>query len=178
MRKILIVALVLIVVAPAMFADLQIGGVAMYKGDVATINASGLGLNDFTFGLDARLNLGILQGSVAALYYPADVTPVAPLPSSLMVLTDVGLCIDVLFIRIGAGIGPNFSVALEDRGPAGTNYLPVGVNLKLAGDVNLGSFSVGLVGYYYVDSFSAFAEPNFFSRARPFVGVSALFKLF
>jgi hypothetical protein len=34
------------------------------------------------------------------------------------------------------------------------------------------------VGYYYVNSLSDFAEPDFFSRARPFVGVSALFKLF
>jgi hypothetical protein len=115
MKKILIAALVLFALVPAAtFADLQIGALALYKGDVSTLSVSGLGLNDFTFGLDARLNLGILQGSVAALYYPADTTAAAPIPASLLALTDVGLCIDILFIRIGAGIGPNFSVPLEN----------------------------------------------------------------
>jgi hypothetical protein len=177
MKRILLAVLIIAVFAPALtFADLQIGAVAMYKGDPATISVSGLGLQDFTFGLDARLNLGLLQGSLSALYYPADISTVTPIPASLVALTDIGLCIDILFFRLGAGIGPNFFIALEDT--EDPDALPVGVNLKFTGEVMLGSFSLGLVGYYYVSSFSDFAEPDFFSRAKPFFGVSALYKLF
>ncbi len=175
--RVLVITILLVFVSAATFADLQIGALAMYKGDPSTLSVSGLGLQDFTFGLDTRLNLGILQGSVSALYYPADITATDPMPASLVALTDVGLCLDVLFIRLGAGIGPNFSIPLESSTPA-RDALPVGVNLKLAGDVMLGSFSFGLVFVYYVNSFEDFAAPNFFQLARPIVGVSALYKLF
>ncbi len=176
MKKAIMAAFIILALSPALaFADFQIGALGMYKGDPATLGSTGLGLQDFTFGADARLNLWIVQGSAAVLYYPADVTAAAPIPASLMALTDIGLCLDVLFIRIGAGIGPNFAIALEN-GPS--DALPVGVNMKLTGEIMLGSFSIGVVGYYYVNSFSDFAASDFFSRARPFIGVSALFKLF
>jgi hypothetical protein len=175
--RILAISVLLVFVSAATFADFQIGAVAMYKGDPSTLSASGLGLQDFTFGLDTRLNLGILQGGISALYYPADITTAGPIPASLVALTDIGLCLDILFIRIGAGIGPSFSIPLESGAPV-RDALPVGVNMKLAGDVMLGDFSLGLVFVYYVNSFSDFAEPEFFRLARPFIGVSVLYKLF
>jgi hypothetical protein len=173
--RVLVITILLVFVSAATFADLQIGAVAMYKGDPSTLSVSGLGLQDFTFGLDTRLNLGMLQGSVSALYYPEDTSGLNP--ASLVALTDVGVCFDILFIRLGAGIGPNFSIPLESGTPA-RDAFPVGVNMKLAGDVMLGNFSLGLVFIYYVGSFSDFAEPDFWQLARPCIGVSVLYKLF
>lgn len=178
MKKLFIFAAVILAVIPAMaFADFQIGGVAMYKGDVSEIS-NGITLNDFTFGLDTRLNISILQGSLAAVYYPEDLSAVVPLPPSLTVLTDIGLCFDVLFLRLGAGVGPNFYIALANTPGSPQDAVPIGLNFKLAADINIGSFAIGLVGYWYMSSISDFTKPNFFDYTRPWVGVSALFKLF
>jgi hypothetical protein len=112
------------------------------------------------------------------LYYPEDSAGPVVLPASLSVLTDIGLSLDILFFRFGAGIGPNFMFALSETDWTSEQPIPVGLNLKLSADVNLGKFSLGLVGYYALQSFSDLGKPNFFDRARPWVGISALFKLF
>jgi len=169
MKKILFF-LILVAVIPAFaFADFQIGAIAMVKGTAASIQTGGIKANDFTYGGEARLNLGILQGGVSALYYPAD----ADMPASIVALTDVGLALDIWFIRLGAGLGPNFYSQLQNSG--GTRPLSVGLNMKLAGDINLGSISVGVVAYYYLNSLSDLRTAG---KARPWVGLTAMLKLF
>jgi len=69
MKKLLV--LLLVVVLPAFaFADFQIGAVGMYKGTMAQLKAKDVGLEDFTFGAEARLKLSLFQAGVSALYYP------------------------------------------------------------------------------------------------------------
>ena len=168
MKKLLVVLMILALPALA-FADFQLGGTAMYKGMLQDIQSGTTpGIDDFTFGAEARLKLGIFQGAAAVLYYGDEFYP------SLVALTDVGLSLDVLFLRIGVGIGPNFYIPLEDGGPTG---LPVGLNLKGSVDFQLGSISLGLVGYYYLASFEDL-NADLFQNAQPWIGLTALFKLF
>ena len=49
----------------------------MYKGllEDITSGTADIGLDDFTFGAEARLNFGLIQGAAAVLYYPGDPTP-------------------------------------------------------------------------------------------------------
>ncbi len=179
MKKLGILVLILVAFIPAFaFADFQIGGVAMYKGDPMGATVSSIGLNSFTFGADARLKLAIFQGSLAVLYYPADATAPAAIPASLMALADVGLSFDILFLRLGVGVGPNFTMALGQNEWTDTTPVPVGLNGKLSAEIMLGRVSLGVVGYYFVSSLSDFARPNFVDYTRPWVGISALFKLF
>jgi hypothetical protein len=168
MKKLLIVLIVALLPAMA-FADLQLGAVGMYKGDVTAVGTHPVSINDFTFGGEARLKLGILQGGLTALYYPTSAY------TQIVAVTDIGVSLDVLMLRFGAGIGPNFAFTV-----AGTTSQPanVGLNLKLSGDVNLGGLSVGLVGFYYLDSFSNLSKIGDVFGKLPWLGVSAMIKLF
>jgi hypothetical protein len=164
MKKLLLVLLLASIIPAAVFAELQLGGVAMYKGDPST--ATGVSVNDFTFGGEGRLKFGLLQGGVSALYVPSGSY------SSLAVLTDIGASLDVLFFRFGAGLGPNFSFNFGSGAPSPAS---VGMNVKVSADVNLGNLALGLVGYWYADSFSSLGST--FSR-MPWLGVTLLVKLF
>ncbi len=170
MKKLIVVLMIALLPAMAFALDFQIGGTAMYKGLLEDIESgvSDVGLDDFTFGAEARLNFGLIQGAAAVLYYPDEVAP------SLVALTDIGLTVNLAIVRLGAGIGPNFYIPLSDDGPKG---VPVGFNLKGAVDLQLGGISVGLVGYYYIASFEDLG-PELFQTAQPWLGLTVLFKLF
>jgi hypothetical protein len=162
-KKTLLVLLLASIIPAAVFADFQLGGIAMYKGDPST--ATGVSASDFTFGGEGRLKLGIFQGGVSALYVPS------PSYSSFAVLTDLGASLDVLFLRFGAGLGPNFSFNFGNGAPSPAS---VGMNVKVSADVNLGNLALGLVGFWYADSFSNLGST--FSR-MPWLGVTLLVKL-
>ena len=168
MKKILIVLLIALLPAMA-FAEFQIGGVGMYKGDVTTIQTTGVGLTDFTFGAEARLKFGLFQGGASLLYYPGVSY------NSIKALTDIGLSLDVAILRLGVGLGPNLAVNLGSGAAAPVN---VGVNLKLSADVNLGSLSIGLVGFYVLNDFSDFSNLGSVFSRLPWLGVTAMVKLF
>jgi hypothetical protein len=120
-----------------------------------------------TVGAEARLKLWILQGGISALYNPDPKTP------SIAVLTDVGLALDILFLRFGAGIGPNFSYT-----PSGTTkFASAGLNLKLSGELIVGPFCVGLVGYYYLKDFNDLSNLGKKFQKLPWLGVTAMLKL-
>jgi hypothetical protein len=166
MRKVLLVVLVAILPAMA-FADLQLGGVAMYTGDPTV--ATTVSVSDFTFGAETRLKLGLLQGGASLLYYPSAGY------ASIAALTDIGVSVDLLLFRLGAGIGPNIAFNIGDGAPTPVS---AGLNLKLSGDVNLGDISLGLVGYYYVSDFAQLANVGTIFSKLPWLGVTAMFKLF
>ncbi len=168
MRRVLMVLAVALLPAMA-FADFQIGGVGMYTGDVTTISTAGIGLSDFTFGAEARLKLGFLQGGASLLYYPGASY------SSILALADVGVSLDVAIFRLGVGLGPNIAVNLGGAAATPSN---VGLNLKLSTDVNLGSLSIGLVGFYYLDDFSDFSSLGTIFTRLPWIGVTAMVRLF
>jgi hypothetical protein len=169
MKKLMIVLVIALLPALA-FADmgLQIGGTAMYKGLLSDIldGPDGITLQDFTYGAEARLNFGLIQGAAALLYYPGT-------PNEIVALTDIGVTLNLAIVRLGAGIGPNFRIPL---GGAITG-VPMGLNLKGAVDLQLGKLSLGLVGYYYLASFSDLTA-DLFKTAQPWVGLTLLYQLF
>lgn len=170
-----LVVLLLVVVLPAIaFADFQIGGVGMYKGTMAQLKAKDVGVEDFTFGAEARLKLSLFQAGVSALYYPENISLMKP--PSIVALTDVGISLDVLFLRFGLGLGPNLVIALKDTGAE--KPFPVGLNLKGAIDVKIGNLSVGLVGFYYLDSIKDLKNVGQVFKEMPWLGVTAMFKIF
>ncbi len=170
MKKLIIVLVIALLPALAFGLDFQIGGTAMYKGLLSDfINPIGpvdLGLDDFTFGAEARLNFGLIQGAAALLYYPGT-------PNEIVALTDIGVTVNLAIVRLGAGIGPNFRIPL---GGAITG-VPMGLNLKGAVDLQLGKLSLGVVGYYYLASFSDLTA-DLFKTAQPWVGLTLLYQLF
>ena len=174
MKKLLV--LLLVVVLPVFaFADFQVGAVGMYKGTIAQLKAKDVGFEDFTFGAEARFKLSLFQAGVSALYYPENVAMLKP--PAIVALTDVGLSLDVLFLRFGLGLGPNLVIALKNE--AGFQKPdPVGLNLKLSADAKIGNLSVGLVGFYYLDSIKDLKNVGQVFKEMPWLGVTAMFKIF
>lgn len=169
MKKLIIVLLIAVLPAMAFAIDFQLGGTAMYKGLLSDIldGPDGITLQDFTYGAEARLGFGIIQGAAALLYYPDELSP------QIVALTDVGLTLNLAIVRIGAGIGPNFVIPLEGT----VTGIPLGLNLKGAVDLQLGKLSLGVVGYYYIASLSDI-NADLFTTAQPWVGLTLLYKLF
>jgi len=170
MKKLLIVLLIALLPTLAFSLDLQVGATAMYKGllsDFQGTNPS-IGFDDFTFGGEVRLGFGLIQGAAAILYYPGDPN------DSLKLLTDIGLSLNLAIIRLGVGIGPNVVVPLDGGTVTG---VPLGLNLKGAVDLQLGKLSLGVVGYYYLDSLSDL-NADLFKTAQPWVGLTLLYQLF
>jgi hypothetical protein len=173
MKKLFVLLLVAVALPVAVFADLQLGVVGMYNGGIDQIKAKTVGVNDFTFGAEARLKLGIFQGAVTGLYYP-EVDMVRP--AAIVAATDVGLAFDVLFLRLGAGIGPNFAIPVGDSGAG--DPAKFGANIKLTTDFRLGNLSLGLVGFYYLESFKDLKNVKEIFSDLPWLGITAMFKLF
>ena len=169
MKKLLVLLLVLVLPSLA-FADLRVGAVGMYKGTIDQLRAGGIGFDDFTFGADARLKLGIFQVAATGLYYPADLDR----PRSIVAAVDGGLAFDLAFLRLGAALGPNFRIPMGAVGET----TRAGINLKGNVDVNIGNFSVGLVGFYYLDSFQDLAHVGDVFTRLPWLGLTAMFKIF
>lgn len=169
MKKLIIVLLIAVLPTMAFAIDFQLGGTAMYKGLLSDIldGPDGITLQDFTYGAEARLGFGIIQGAAALLYYPDEFYP------QIVAMTDIGLTLNLAIIRLGAGIGPNFRIPLEGT----VTGIPLGLNLKGAVDLQLGRLSLGVVGYYYIASLSDI-NADLFTTAQPWVGLTLLYKLF
>jgi len=177
MKKWLFVLVIVAAMPILAFADLKVGVVGMYNGDPMLIEYEpDLGPEDFTYGLDARLNIGLIEGSLAAMFFSGydyydEYGYYYETPDSLYMLTDVGVTLKFLFFRFGAGIGPNFFMMLDD----GTDPFRVGVNMKVHADIELGKLSLGLVFFYIAQEFE---QLKYFEEMIPTVGLTALYKLF
>jgi hypothetical protein len=164
-KKILVV--LLIVLMPVMaFADFQLGATALYTGDITRIDRHQPSVSDFLFGLDARAKLWIFQLGTTPLYLPDQ--------SSFYVMNDLGLSLDIWFLRVGAGIGPNFlfSMGGEDE------TMLTDWNLRATTEIKLGSFSIGVAAWYLMSSPSDLKYFRDIIKDPPFVSITALIKLF
>jgi hypothetical protein len=164
--KRLVLVLVIVMLPALAFADFQIGAVGVYNNDITQISSAAVSSSDFLFGLEARAKLWIFQVGADALYVPGD--------QSLVALTDAGLAFDILFLRLGAGIGPDF--AFLTNGEGGTELYSW--NMKLAADINLGNLAVGVEAFYVYDSPSDLADIGTIFQQTPFIGVNLLIRLF
>jgi hypothetical protein len=169
MKKI-IVLLVLLMVPVLAFAQLWVGGVGMYESTLDNLKAGNVSASDFTYGLEGRLSLGVFQGGLTALYFPGYI----PEWDMAAIMADAGLSVNLLFVRVGLGAGPNYLMYLDSTSPS--DAMPFGVNLKASADIEFGYMSVGLVGYYLFNNFKELLKADY-SSAVPYLGVSVLFQL-
>jgi hypothetical protein len=136
MKKTIILVLVLGLIPLALFADFGIGGAAFYNSpvlifqDVPT-SSEGLGLEDFTFGANARFKLSLLQLDALALLTLGDA-------ANVKAFLDAEVCLDLLILRLSAGAGPKFDYYFD------SGDFETGFNAKANADIKLGKISFGL----------------------------------
>jgi hypothetical protein len=184
MKK-LLVLMILVLVPMVTFADFQIGPTALYNmrfTNPEQVDTSTLSLDDFTFGADARLNVSILQGSAYALLTlgSVDNSTAIPkyVPTTVDLFFDVGVCLDIMFFRFGAGIGPNFAILFPDPlDTTNTDIFGVGANVKFSADVMLGSIAIGLVYFMDTNLTTSAVVETIASKWDGHLGLSLLFKL-
>ncbi len=136
MTKRVLIILALCLVPLLSFAELGVGGAAFFNSPVLIgqqVTSSGLTSGGFTFGGDLRFKLAILQLEALGLVTMAGGS------TALDLYTDAGLALDVLFLRLSLGAGPNFTYEFGGADP----FMP-GFNIKANADVKLGKLSVGL----------------------------------
>ncbi len=135
MKKKLLILIVLIVLPFAVFAEWGIGPAAFLKSPVLVgqpVDADNLNVNQFSFGADARLKVAIFQGEALLLLSLGEQT-------SINSYLNVGLAVDIAFVRLSLGVGPNFNFNL------GSNSLvQAGFNTKAGVDFMLGDVSLGM----------------------------------
>lgn len=171
MRRILITTLLLLLPV-ALFAQLQVGGTALYNYPLTERSSADTGEltpSDFTFGADARLKILLVQGSALALFTPGTDT----VPGNIDIFLDGGIAFDFLLFRFGLGAGPNFRVPLGEGETTG-----FGLNVKATADAMLGDLGVGLS---YLNKFElAFSQAGELldqDYSKGLLGVSVLFTL-
>jgi len=159
-------ALVLTSIPEASYADFQLGAVAMYNGDLWTLGTRPL---DIAWGMETRFKfLSVIQAGLTGLYY---IPSVMGGSTYILALTDIGLSLDVFFLRIGAGIGPDFVIPMAGPPVSSSSY----ANLKLSGDINIGPVSLGIVAFYPVMSVW---DLQYISSMKPWLGLTAMIRLF
>jgi len=137
MKKRVLIVLALCLVPLLSFAELGVGGAAFFNSPMLIgqeVTSSGLTSGGFTFGGDLRFKLSILQLEALGL------VTVAGGDTALDLYTDVGLALDLLFLRLSLGAGPNFTYVF---GGGADPFMP-GFNAKANVDVKLGKISLGL----------------------------------
>ncbi|MBN2441306.1 MAG: hypothetical protein JXJ04_08165 [Spirochaetales bacterium] len=178
MRKALFL-LILIALPFMAFAELQIGPTALYNVIFAPDEArsvgmyardEGISLADLTFGLDTRLKIGIFQGSAIALFSP----PAGELPTEAEIYLDAGIALDILFLRLGIGVGPNLIIAFDENID---KPVFLGGNVKISADIMLGGIAVSVNYLMYLPEFSKEALDYLTNNLEGNIGVSILFKL-
>ena len=153
--------------SPALsYAELQIGAVGMYNGDIAALGSQPL---DMTWGMESRLKfLKVLQVGLTGLYYTASVVGGS---SYIFALADAGLSVDIFFLRFGVGMGPNLLIPMSGPSVDATSN----ANLKLSGDVTIGPVAIGVIAFY---PFPSIWDVRNVSRTKPWIGLTAMLKLF
>jgi len=183
----LVLAALLIMPATAFSANLlgfRIGPSALYNTPMEEIDEfsfEDLEVEDFSFGVDARLNFAVLEGNVLAYFSKAseDVW-------SVDTLLNAGLSFPVAeILRLGVFAGPRFTFNIGgDDELEEFDWLNYGLNLKGSADFMLGNLGLSVfsivdtnmnIGDLGEDDFSfgdIFDDPSFS------VGASLLFTVF
>jgi len=132
-KFVLVVALAIVPLLA--FAETDIGLSGLYFGNPTSISKNTLNKDSVGPGLDLRAKLWIFQADLDATMIGKD---------SFLVMPTAGLSLDVLFLRVGAGMGP---VAYLEPG-ADEAFGIFAWTLKASADLLLGPFYVGVFGYY------------------------------
>jgi hypothetical protein len=177
MKKAILAACVIMVAAAGAFADgLWIGPSALYSVPLDRGSISETGPEAFTesflYGLDAKLELGILKGEASFLHMPST-SPYFP-KGFILSMLDVGLGLDLLIFNFGVGVGPNYLFPVISEVPV--EAADIGVNLKASAGVKLGKLGLNLYAIYLAESFAALAATDF-ENSSFLLGMNLQFKL-
>jgi len=184
MRRILIIALVALIPLAAFSQTFQIGPTAFFDfpmtpADAANIPLKEIGLDDFTFGADARFRLfKILEVSGLALFSPPAFyeEELYYVPGSIDIFADAGVYLGFGIIGAGIGVGPNFRIPIDTEGVS-DDVFQLGFNTKIHADVNLGKIGVSLNYLMYLPELSKEAFDALGDNLVGSVGVSVLFNI-
>ncbi len=165
-NKVLLIVLALFAVSTFSVAasgsdGLWIGGTGLYKYFVDPGEELEFDSDNFAFGLDARLRLGLLEGSLLAVYVPLGDD------NAVLSFANIGLNTNIGPVNVGASAGAAFiySEELDDSFDAG-------VNLKFTADLILGDISIGAYYLFWEDDFDEIKVAD-----KGLVGFSVLFRL-
>ena len=187
MKKIAFGCVLLIVLAGGAFADgLEIGPTAMLRFPFQAAEGEeafeDIGVEDFKFGADAEIMFGVFQIGALAEYRPGRDEGPAMVPPAIDMLVTGGLLIDLWILRVGAGIGPRFTVDLP--GPDapeppvdGPGNVGAGFAIKGNADLQLGRIALRLNVISGLDLLRAAAADNALEYADLQVGLSLLYDL-
>ncbi len=189
MRRFLAIVLVLCLPLSAFAADFLLGPSAIFDFPVPVaaetldqLARAKIGVDDFTFGAEARLRiLKLLEFSANAMYRPAGsyvdaaLGGVLNMPASIDFYFDGGVYFNMGLLGAGIGLGPNFIMQV---GPdADTDPFKAGFNMKLHGDINLGKMSVSLLYLVYMPELNQAAFAALADNVVGSLGASVLFRL-
>lgn len=176
MKKILIILTILMISSAAYGQVLQFGPVAMLTTPVTAPSGvssyDSIGLEDFRFGADVRLNLGLLQvGLLAVVEAPG--TNALLEPGEIILVPTIGINSSLLIFDIGVGIGPSVEFNFGDKDIS--DPADFGIHLKGTFDINFGSVSAGIILGSAVDLTSDVA--NFGQRMDIYGGLVFLINI-
>jgi hypothetical protein len=164
MKRIIIV-LLFIALPMSMFAQFYLGPTAMYKGDPMDLPGTTPDyslIDHLAFGADVKLQISLFEVQALAMYN---------FNNTFNVYLDAGIALDLAIVTIGAGIGPNFYVSLDDvPDPVG-----FGFNGKVHVDLNLGGVKISAYYMFLIDNITVSNIESQMYAGN--VGLSLLFKL-
>lgn len=132
-KLVLVVALAILPFLAVAEADIGLSG--LYFGNPTDISPNSLNIDSVGPGLDLRAKLWIFR---------ADLDFTRDGKGAFLVLPTAGLSLDILFLRVGVGMGPVAYFEPESDEPFGI----FAWTLKASADLLLGPFYIGVFGYY------------------------------
>lgn len=174
---------------------LRIGPTAMLITPIGSdsVEIDSLCIEDFSFGIDARLNLTIAEVNVLALFEPKLDTSGSVYGANIEAIFGAGVSLPIAeILQLGFYVGPAVSFAVTNEGVDDAGDFPMdpgeifASNLfaRATADLNFGDISVG--GSYIVDTNTnlnglldgTFNSDELFANLVSKAGMSVLFELF
>ncbi|MBN1647813.1 MAG: hypothetical protein JW874_07260 [Spirochaetales bacterium] len=172
MKKTLLV-LAILCLPIAVFADFQVGAAAYLNIPLTPeqVEVNELSFSDFLFGADVRFNLGPLSIQGTGFYRGGDDYT----SSAIGLYTDIGLLIDLAVVRLSLGVGPNFTLLLDD---GVSDAARIGANVKASGEIVIGNLAFALNWMMLIENLAV--EDILYALENPYgyLGLSVLYKLF
>lgn len=188
--KRIILALSLFMIPLGLFAGLELGPTATLKFPFAVNDGlsefSGLGIEDFVFGADVELKLGLFQLGALLDFRFGRTVDTQMMPAAVTALVTGGLLFDLRIVRLGIGAGPTFIFDIKDKDaipvtpPPGEEQpgdIGVGLSVKAIADVVLGRIVLRVNAISTLDVVRMAAAGDALEYMDMKVGLSLLFKL-
>lgn len=176
MKKILMILCIMAIGSSVYAQILQFGPVAMLTTPVnapeGIASYNSIGIEDFRFGADVRVNFGLLQiGMLAMVEAPGAEALLEP---GIVILSPtIGINASLLIFDLGIGIGPSLEFNFGDSSIS--DPADFGINLKGTFDINLGRISTGIILGSDVDLTSDL--PGFAERMDIYGGIVLLINI-